>query len=651
MAKRLCLPKSYRDKIVKALKTRDVSLDRMYQMSSSERNAILKSYVGKDFANIVNAKFEQSMLSRQRSSLKKWIESVTTKKDPIRRDMLKKVDKVKKFLTPDEQKGFLKDLAEDKLGVSVSEKEAGTILKLKENIDNLKPKVEGKSIDDLPLRSPERLEYGYAVRNFKKYVGDLKLQAEKLATKDRLKLINQGKNLEDLGGFSKSMLATMDNSFIGRQGIKTLYTNPTLWAKTAVTSVTDFAKTLGKKVSDDAVIDAIYADIFSRPNAVSGNYTAAKNGYGLGVLVEEAFPTTAPERLPVFGRVFKASENAFQGSALRMRADLADLYIKKAEQRGLDVADPEIASGLGSLVGSMTGRGELDTFASSGKFLNNIFFSPKFVKATFNTLTGHLFDKSVKGEVRKIAATNTIKVLSGMATVMTTAKLLDPENHSLDPRSTLFGTVKIPGTNRRVDVTGGMRGMAILAARIFPTLEDDKWGWWRQNKAGQWTFTESGQFGAMTGLDMVESFFEGKTAPFASAFRDIIRGQNFAGERPTLWNTTTGLITPISGQMLIEEVKEGKDDILIGMLLEGFGFNQSSGDVGGYGSKWTKLREKYGDKEYGKAIKEVTTQYNAQADRLQNTNRFKRLNDVEKSKELKELQSNITSKILQRFRL
>src|SRR3990167_4693127 len=121
---RLCLPKFARDKLLKALKEGDVGIENLYNMTDEQRNIMFKRYVGKDFASLVNAQFEQAMRSNQKKAFSDWIMSATSKKDPIRRDMLKRVERIKKVLTPDEQEGFLKDLAESKLGLPVTEKEA-----------------------------------------------------------------------------------------------------------------------------------------------------------------------------------------------------------------------------------------------------------------------------------------------------------------------------------------------------------------------------------------------------------------------------------------------------------------------------------------------------------------------------------------------
>ena len=165
----LCLPKEIRDRLLNALKGGDISIAKLYELDSTGRNTIFKQYVGEDFAKFVNTEFERAMMSNQKKALASWIEKVSTFKEPVRRDLLKKVERIKKVLSVDEEKSFLSDLAESKLGIGVTEEEASTILKLKSQIDKLKTAIP----ESAPLRSEERLAYGYAVDDFKTFVGKL----------------------------------------------------------------------------------------------------------------------------------------------------------------------------------------------------------------------------------------------------------------------------------------------------------------------------------------------------------------------------------------------------------------------------------------------------------------------------------------------
>lgn len=648
MPTRICLPTAERNKLRDALKNGTVTIRDLYGLKSADRRKLLEKYVGEDFAQVVNAKFEAAMVSSQKTAITNWIKSATTAKDPIRRDMLKKVERIKEALTTGEQGDFLADLAEMKLGISVTEEEAKTIIKLKNDVDNFKMDIDPNS----PVRSEERMRYGLAVDRFKNYIGELKLEADTLTLKEKLEPKNWGEDIINLAGTAKSLIASLDNSFIGRQGIKTLLKGDyKIWADSFKTSFKLFGQEMMAKSPkglfpkrDDAVMAMLRADIYSRPNALNGKYAAAKNGYGLGQFHEEAFPTSIPSMIPGLGKVFKASESAFTGSALKMRAELADAMIAAAEQNGVDMLDEKQATAFGSLVASLTGRGELTTTAAMGREINALMFAPRFLKANFNTLTGHMFDKTMTPQARRVAAMSTVKIAASIGAVMTMANILHPGSAELDPRSTNFGKIKIG--NKRYDITGGMAGLAVLASRITPTYHNGEWGFWTKNKAGVYTKMSQGEYGESTALDTFEQFFEGKLSPLAGALRDVWKGQKYSGEKPTFVNTVSGLTIPISVQVLQEELEKGNDDILFAMIAEGLGFSSSDETFGAYGKRWKEFEEKRGTDAMNKALKQLTDRFNKRADQLQSSSQWDKMTNDQQKKALEKIKKEETDRVL-----
>ena len=81
----------------------------------------------------------------------------------------------------------------------------------------------------------------------------------------------------------------------------------------------------------------VQADALSRPNAMSGKYAAAQNGYGL------AFENFQSEK----------------GGGLLLRLNLADAVIASAEKNGIDTNNRSEASLLGEFVVAMTREGKI----------------------------------------------------------------------------------------------------------------------------------------------------------------------------------------------------------------------------------------------------------------------------------------------------
>ena len=656
----VCIPKINREKLLGALKAGELTIGELYKMTEAQRRGIFENYVGKENATFVNAKFEQAMLSNQKVALANWVKRTTSRADPVRQDMLKKVENNKKFLETAAEREFMEDLAEVKLGFRVTEAEASTILEMKTKIDDFKTrwsaeKAKAESGKNAGWESEQaRFEYGHALDDFKTFIGERKLAARGIKVKERFLPRNLWKNIVDVAGLTKSLVATLDNSFIGRQGIKTLLNGKyKIWGTTVKESFESIGKELVAKSDgwfasrNDAVMSSIRADIWSRPNAMNGKYKAAKNGYSLGVLHEEVFPTSIPERVPMLGRVFKAAETAFNGSALRMRADLADAVIKNAEKNGVDMLDINQATAHGKMVSSMTGRGDIGRLGAVGREINVLMFSVKFLKSNFDTLTAHLFDKTFTKEARITSAKSTLRIGMSIAGLLSVADILGFDVE-WDPRSSRGGQVCYK--NHCFDATGGMRGLLTLGSRMVPTRHDGEWGFWTKSSVtGKWTRMSGGNFGEQTALDTFEQFFEGKLSPLAGALRDIWKGENFEGEKPTFVNSIIGLITPISAEMLVEELQKGNDDVLFAMIMEAMGVSATETTMRGYGKRWDELREKVDTKTYNEALKTVTEKFNKRADKLEDSSRWKKMDNDERSKELNKIRREETDRVLKRY--
>lgn len=557
-----CLIKSKADEFLRKIKSRELDVYKLSEMTSAERRAEFMAKLGLDEATAkeVNALFESKLLLKyQKTGIKNWIEQVGGLKEEAKRDLISRVNRMEKVLDPEDT--FLTDLAEKKLGVGVSEEEANKIFELAEKVENKKALIK----EEMPLRSKERIDYGTALSQFKSYIKELKLPSQKLGFKDYLKRPQE--ILYELGGITKSLLSTLDNSFFGRQGIKTLYTSPSIWVKDFIKSWGDIGRELKGK---DAILP-IESDIFSRPNALNGKYQKMKIDIGIGT--EEAFPSALPERIPLLGRFFKGSQSAFNGAALRMRADIADKLIKVAEKQGIDTNNKEQMEGIGNLVNSLTGRGGIGVLEQAGKQINALMFSIKFLKSNVDTLTAHIFDPKATPFVKKQAGINLLKIIGSIAGILTIARLLNEDSVELDPRGSKFGKIIVGDTT--IDVSGGMASLVTLASRLVPTLHNGKWGLWQKNSTtGKYTDLTAGKYGQTTALDVFENFWEGKLSPLAGLVRDIWKGQNYDREKVDIKNSIKNLTMPISTQNFEGFMKAGlsTEKIILFMILDALGF-------------------------------------------------------------------------------
>lgn len=674
-----CLPKGLVENFKNLVRENDPG--KLIQMSTEERHKLFETISDPRTAKEINTAFEKKVVMvNKKLAMENWVKQLTGVTPEVKRDLITKIGKMDDILNPASEKAFLQDLAESKLKVGVTANEAAHISQAVKEIETAKVAIP----DNSPVGSKERLDYGLKQVLFQDYMGKLKLEANKPSLKSYL---NPFKSLQTISGFTKSAVASLDNSFQLRQGIKMLYTNPDIWLKNFIKSWGTIGKQLFAKGNglfkgtDDAVMNAIKADVFSRPNAISGKYKTAGIDIGLGS--EEAFPTSLPERIPLFGRLFKASEAAYNGTALRMRADYADRVINAAEKMGKNMTDPVEAKGVGNLINSMTGRGNIGKAEVLGKEINATFFSIKFLKSNFDTVTAHLLDKAADPFVRKQAAGNLLKIIGVQAAILTGASTLWPGSVEFDPRSADFGKIKIRG--RKFDISGGMNSLISIAARlVVPTEHNGEWGLWNKNsRTGEWTKLTSNKFGAQNAMDVFDSFWQGKLSPLAGTIRDIWKGQNYQGLTVTPQSAVENMVTPITIQNYLSLKDANTADKLTALILDSLGLNVSIpnssqgklqqmfkgvkfsdslireydrlnqtatkptvSDITESSSSWADLKSKLSASAYAKAQQDYVSRWASASAKLIESASYKKASDKEKSELLNKVRQYASSQAL-----
>lgn len=610
----ICLPKELVSAFVDRLKSKEIDPQKLLEMTSEERRTSFESFLGKANAKNVNALFEKNMLLKnQQAGILNWIKETAGLKPDVARDMLARVNRMTDILQPKEMDGFLQDLASQKLGMGITLEEASHITDLAKTVGEKKEALSNGG---------DRLDYGRAKVAFDNYVGDLKN-----GVKVPFKVTGA---ISYVAGLAKSLKATLDDSVIGRQGLKVLFSEPKIWAKNSLKSFVDIARTFGGK----EVMNEVKADVLSRPNAISGLYK--KEGLAVGVK-EEAYPTSFPEKIPLIGKIFKASEAAFQAFQYRTRADVFDRYVQIAEKSGADI------QGIGKLANALTGRGSLGKLEPAANAVNNLFFSPRLLKSNIDALTAHLLDSNMSSFARKRAAFNTVKIISGVAGILSVANAVFPGSVQLDPRSSDFGKIRIGDT--RFDVTGGMSALVTLASRLL-TMSS------KSSTTGKVTALNSGAFGAQTGMDVVISFLEGKLSPAASVVKDVISGKDFQGNPVTIPGEVSNLLLPLPIATFQELMgNPNSANVLAAMISDGLGFstNTYSPNTNWSGSSSVELQDfkaKVGDKVFQQANSEFNQKYNEWYKSVSKVEKFKTLPQDEKDKVITKKKTELRTEVL-----
>lgn len=571
-----CLIKKLADDFRRALKDGTIDPTKLAELSSAERRAFFEKIIGKDNSVKVNELFESKLLLKNtEQGMINWAKQVTGIKPEVRSDLISRIQKMKpEILDPVNEKAFLEDLAAKRLGTEVTFEEAKQITELSRNLAKAKENI-----------SSDRLTYAATQVQLENYLNDLKIENSKLKLADfRADPAGSAvKVVSDTAGLAKSLKASLDVSALGRQGFKAIFTHPRQWADGAVKTFGDTWGQLRAKASDNSIYDGIRAEIISRDNALDGTYKRMKLDIGSG---EEAFPTSLPERIPAIGRVFKSSEVAYKGFLTRLRADIADKYIEIAKNNGVDLKDAEQAQAIGRLVNSLTGRGSLGRFEQAGKTVNTLFFSPKSVKANFDFLTAHTFEKTTPF-ARKQAAINLAKVAGGVATILAIAKALYPDSVDEDPRSADSGKIRIGDT--RFDVSGGMSSLVTLASRLLTSST--------KSSVSDAVKPLGTGFGQTSARDVISQFAENKLSPASSFIWSLFKRTDFKGEPITPQGMLKDLLVPLPVSNAQEVIKNPNSaPLLLALIADGLGIATNTYPSANIKSKIIPENKKISDK-------------------------------------------------------
>lgn len=552
----LCILKEHANKLKAKLLSGEIRVEDLYVMDSGTRRARLNEFLPDGVAKQVNADFESKLvLKNQQRGLQNWLNKQVDMPEPTKRDLFTKVQRMSKVLDASDTDDFLADLAETKLGARVTVEQANELSRLAKNVEAA-PK--------------NTMEYGYARADFDQYLEDLINPANKSGLRDNLKGIakdvkaNPLSAFSHLGGISKSIKAALDNSALLRQGLKTLVTNPKQWSKNALKSFGYMTDTFGGK----NVMREIRASMYMDPDFD----LAVKAKLAIGV--DDAIPTSIQEKIPLFGRFFAASDNAFRGFLFKTRFDVFKKYVQLAKDAGIDTTDKQFIEQIGSMVNSQTGRGRVAFGGEKiANELNNLFFSPRFLASQLDTflhpITGARggagltdFTKETRF-IRKQAFLSLVKMIGAIGGVMAISNALHPGSAETDPRSSNFGKIKIGNT--RIDYTGGLASLIVLMART-------KTGESKSATTGKITkLNDPEAYKGKTTGDVWQNFILNKLSPIASvANESVFKKRTFDGSKPTVANQLKNLLMPLPISNFLNNANDPKAAPLLATTILDF---------------------------------------------------------------------------------
>jgi len=357
-----------------------------------------------------------------------------------------------------------------------------------------------------------------------------------------------------VGNEMKTAMATADLSHLLRQMILVGPRHPDIYLAAFPKSLKfmfsekSFAKWL-KVFDSDSVKIAIDAENPTFFSKIAGAISEK----------EESFMAQYIQKIPILGKIVKASERAFHGVLNSVRLDL---YKKLLAQRGAAAVgnSPEavtIRRQLAEHVGALTGRGLLDPKGIVNRnraFINAVTWSPGLLKSRLYFLDPRSYlnpkiDPFVRKENFKVtlAFVGTITTMLGIAAA-------SGIRVGTDINSTDFGKMRFGKT--RIDLMGGFQQYIVALSRLI---------------TGNYTTTKGKKIdltagGLLSRYDIALRFFENKEAPLLSFITTMLKGTSFDGQPVKIQKEILNRITPIVVQDLIEIARENPELLPAGIL-------------------------------------------------------------------------------------
>ena len=331
----------------------------------------------------------------------------------------------------------------------------------------------------------------------------------------------------DIINVPRSMMSSFDLSAPFRQGLF-MSTRKEFWKS---------FKPMFKSFGSDKAYKALNESITTHPNFK----LMEESGLALTNILptigrEEKFATQLAEKIPGLGIGIKASSRAYSGFLNKLRADVFNDLVSKAEKVGLDPKqNVKLLKDISYLINAGTGRGHIRFSGDAAKVINGVFFSPRLMSSRMTLLNPYTYlSPKLDPFVRKQALRDLFAVSVAVASVNALANVAGAKI-TVDPRNADFGKIKIGNT--RIDVMGGFQQYIRAVAQIGT-------GETISSTTGK-EYTLGEGYKPQTSLDIIAKNLEYKESPVASFFTTIARGSSPFNEEITIPGEVLKRLTPL----------------------------------------------------------------------------------------------------------
>lgn len=365
-----------------------------------------------------------------------------------------------------------------------------------------------KAIEDLLVEG--RLLQPNEIKLLTKQFGDRSNKFVKALR--RAKGIKTRPGLMDILNLPRTLRASFDTSYAGRQGIFFAIRHPKIWGKVLGRSHKLF---FGKASKEEAQLmraqleSSKWFDTAKRAELQLVSETDVSTEYA--ERAEEFMGAELARKIPGAGRVIARSERAYVEPGNLHRLDLFSHYAEKWEEGGYQASEKDYED-LAFLINAGTGRGRIKSYGKLAALTNAVFFAPRFVASRLQ-LIQMMADPRTSWAVRKIFWANTVSFVAGGIGVLGLLSLIPGVSVEDDPRSADFG--KIRYDKQRIDFWAGYTPVVRLIAQLI---------------SGQRKATDTGTMYDIDAKETLLRFVRSKLGPFPGLITDYFTGQTFIGE-------------------------------------------------------------------------------------------------------------------------
>ena len=371
--------------------------------------------------------------------------------------------------------------------------------------------------------------------------------------------------LSQAANIPRSVMASFDLSAPFRQGLVLGTKNPIKFFKAFPKMFKAFGSEKAFKGIQESIIKLPTFDLMQE-----GKLALTEMDGLLGTR-EERFMSQWAEKIPVVGKIIRASGRAYTGFLNKLRADVFNDLIIKADKMGLTPrSNPNLVKEVANFVNIASGRGSLGKLQPAATALNALFFSPRLMASRLTVLNPAYYIKA-NPFVRREALKTLLAFAGAGTTVVGLAKLAGAEVETR-PTSSDFGKIKIGGT--RIDPWGGFQQYVRMAAQLAT-------GKYISSVTGK-ELTLGEGYKPLSRYDILLRQVESKEAPIFSFITDLLKQQDYQGRPIDVPKEIGNRFIPMAVQDVIDLYKEDPNTLPLSALgIFGFGLqtytNSSSG--------------------------------------------------------------------------